>query len=223
MIFHFVYLIYICCLFFSSRNIRTNVLILYLFCSNNSLPICGSFSLSLSYFIFLIILSFFFLFFINIRNAGGVLPRNRKRERRPCVYGGADTTCPTQCTPEEMYEVDTLHTLLEIENTHRNTFFYFSVVCLLHTHSLTLIRQFSSIIDLSLFLFLSLFLPFSLSLSFLPSLSGNSLCTISFVKCNFIGIFLYSLRLSFIAFHIYIIPPLRKSVSLLKFPRLSRY
>lgn len=137
---------------------------LYLFCSNNSLPICGSFSLSLSCFVFLIILSFFFLFFINIRNAGGVLPRNRKRERRPCVYGGADTTCPTQCTPEEMYEVDTLHTLLEIENTHRNTFFYFSVVCLLHTHSLTLIRQFSSIIDLSLFLFLSLFLPFSLSL-----------------------------------------------------------
>lgn len=61
--------------------------------------------------------SAFFLFFINVRSAGGVLPRNRKWECRPRVYRGADATRPTQCTPEEMYEVD-IHFA---RNTHLET------------------------------------------------------------------------------------------------------
>lgn len=55
---------------------------------------------------FLPTFSAFFLFFINVRSAGSVLPRNRKRERKPRIYGDTDATRPTDCTPEEMYEVD---------------------------------------------------------------------------------------------------------------------
>ena len=139
----------------------------FLFISPRATPI---------FFLFFPTFSALFLFFINVRSAGSVLPRNRKWERKPRVYGDTDATRSTDCASEEMYEVD-IHFGLWKKRKNTPSSHFLSVclsVCLCLSAHLSTFLHSIPFLSLSLYLSSHLFLHLSVTHLFLLSSSSSS-------------------------------------------------